>query len=185
MPVTIFFGLLVLGVIICLSSISHEKTRAIRMISGCILVILAFVTLILTFNMEKGIKARETSMVSEEITEYQLVTLQADDEISGSATRSYLEISEKTVFHFYYKTSKNGKEGFSPKTISSTDVFISETYEAPPMVREIQTTYAYTYTAFEKWWLQNLINDLVPYTKTSYEIYVPFGSIIETYNLTK
>ena len=182
MPILFLVGFLVLGIILCISSARHYKIKKIRMLLGIISLILGFSSMLFTFNLEAKVAERGASMISEEIVEYQLVSLQADTAISGNGSRFYLEVSEKTVFHFYYKTTKNGKEGFSPKTITSTDVFIDETYECAPFIREIKTTYDYQYTEFEKWWFQEYLTSLKPYTQTSYEIYVPTGSIIESYN---
>lgn len=136
-----------------------------------------------SISMEIKIKERGASAVSQETIEYQLVSLHEDTAISGSGGRSYLEISEKTVFHFYYKTNKNGKDGFAPKTINSSEVFIDETHESEPVILEIHTNYEYQFTKFEKWWLGDTIQ-LLPYTYVSYEIYVPAGSIVETYQFS-
>ncbi|MBQ8298746.1 MAG: hypothetical protein IJX99_02585 [Clostridia bacterium] len=182
MPVLIFLGLLLLGFF--LMKIGNGISKPI-VVLGIFSVILGITALFFTLSMEGKIRDRGTFVVSKETVEYELVSLQADTEISGSGTRSYVEISEKTVFHFYYKTTKNGKNGFSPKTITSSDVFIDETYEGAPLIREIFTTYDYRYTKFEKWWLQDYITGLDPYTKVSYEIYVPAGSIVESYKFTK
>lgn len=182
MPIIIFFGLLILGIFICISGFNQEKFKKLFITVGIFVALLGFATLSFTFSMVDEIENRGAYAISEEIVEYKLVSLQADTEISGSGTRSYLEISEKTVFHFYYKTTKNGKEGFSPKTITSSNVFIDETYEGAPFIREIYTTYDYHYTDFEKWWLQDYLSGLDPYTMVSYEIYVPTGSIVENYN---
>lgn len=149
-----------------------------------ILVLICFIACFcLSFTMEQQIKERGAIATSQETIEYQLVSLHEDTAISGSGRRSYIEISEKTVYHFYYKTQKNGKDGFAPKTITSNEVFIDETYEeSAPVILEIRTTYEYQFTKFEKWWVGELIS-LQPYTYVSYEIYVPTGSIVETYQL--
>ena len=182
MPVIIFLCLIIPGIILCIRSAHHFRIKRLPMTLGIILILLAFSALVFTFTLEGKIGAREPIMTAEETIEYELVSLQADTEIAGNGTRFYLEVSEKTVFHFYYKTTKNGKEGFAPKTITSHNVFISETYETAPIILEINTTYDYPFTEFEKWWFQEYLHDLNPYTITSYEIYVPAGSIIESYN---
>ena len=181
MPVMIFFISIVSGIILCISSARHYKIKKIRMTLGIFLVILAISALIFTFNLETEIGQRTHVIIHEETTTYELVSLQTGTEISGNGSRHYLEVSEKTVFNFYYKVTKNGKEGFAPKTIVATDVFIDETYESAPIILEIQTTYAYPFTEFEEWWFQDYLHGLDPYTVASYEIYVPAGSIIETY----
>lgn len=134
-----------------------------------------------SFFMVQQISERGAIAVSQEIIEYQLASLHEDTAISGSGRRSYIEISEKTVYHFYYKTQKNGKDGFAPKTITSTEVFIEEIYEdSTPVILEFHTTYEYQFTKFEKWWIgENIMVD--PYTYVSYEIRVPAGSIVESY----
>ena len=182
MPIMIFLALIIPGIILCISSAHHYRIKKVRMTLGIILLILAFSTLIFTFNIETEISQRTPFVLSEETTTYELVSLQTDTEISGTGSHHYLEISEKTVFNFYYKTTKNGKEGFAPKTIMTTNVFIDETYESAPVILEIKTTYAYPFTEFEEFWFRNYIHNLDPYTVTSYEIYVPAGSIVETYN---
>ena len=181
MPVIIFLCLIIPGIVLCIRSAHHYRIKKVQMTLGIILIFLAFSALIFTFTLEGKIGDREPTIISEETVEYELVSLQTDTEISGNGTRFYLEVSEKTVFHFYYKTTKNGKDGFAPKTITSHNVFISETYETAPIIIEINTSYGYPFTEFEKWWFQEYLHDLNPYTITSYEIYVPAGSIIESY----
>ena len=135
-----------------------------------------------SITMESEIKERDMILISEETITYELVSLRTDKEIVGHGSRYYLHIYENRVFDFYYKSTKNGIEGFEPGTIVADDVFIAQTVECPPVIIETIRTYDYSFTPFERFWFSETTT-FEPITHKSYDIYVPEGSILGSYEL--
>ena len=131
---------------------------------------------------ETEIKERDMILISEEKVTYELVSLRTDKEIVGHGSKYYLHIYENRIFDFYYKSTKNGNEGFEPGTIVADAVFIDETIESSPVIIETIQTYDYSLTPFERFWYSKT-KTLEPVKHKSYDIYVPEGSILGSYEL--
>lgn len=170
------------------SSNYYLPRRPALPVVGFVLILAASYCLGSVFILKDDIKEREQVITSEETLVYQLVPFNfasSEYEIEHSETNSsyYIRFFEEDKFHFYYKTKQNGVDGFTPETIRSNNVFISENYEGTPMVVKTTTLYEFPITKFEKAWLgSNSILTLRSKTIILYEIYVPEGSIIETFS---
>ncbi len=155
---------------------------------GFLLILVASYCLGSVFILKDDIKEREKVITSQESLAYELVpfnfaTSEVEIEHSDNQNSYYIHVYEHDQLHFYYKTKQNGNNGFSPKTIYSNNVFITEDYEGTPLILEITTVYEYPMDKFEKWWLNSSdIYTLRPTTIVKYEIYVPTNSIIETFD---
>lgn len=149
---------------------------------GFVFYIIAALIILCSLITETEIKERDMILISEEKVTYELVSLRTDKEIVGHGSKYYLHIYENRIFDFYYKSTKNGNEGFEPGTIVADDVFIDETIESSPVIIETIQTYDYSLTPFERFWYSKTTT-LEPVTHKSYDIYVPEGSILGSYEL--
>ena len=155
---------------------------------GYILILTASYCIGSLFIIKDGIKEREQVITSQETLAYQLVPFdfaysEYEIENTKQIATYYVRFFDEGKFHFYYKTTQNGVDGFAPETIWSYNVFISENYEGSPMITETTTVYNFPITDFERIWIgSDSIASLRTKTIKSYEIYVPTGSIIETTN---
>ncbi len=155
---------------------------------GYILILTASYCIGSLFIIKDGIKEREQVLTSKETLVYQLVPFNfasSEYEIEHSKSNSsyYIRFFEEDKFHFYFKTNQNGVDGFTPETIRSNNVFISANYEGTPMIIKTTSLYEFPITKFEKVWLSSdSILTLRSKTTILYEIYVPEGSIIETFS---
>lgn len=170
------------------SSENYLPRKSALPVIGFVLFLAASYCLGSVFILKDDIKEREKVITSQESLAYELVpfnfaTSEVEIERSDSKNSYYIHAYEHDQLHFYYKTKQNGNNGFSPKTIYSNNVFITEDYDGTPLILEITTVYEYPMDKFEKWWLNSSdIYTLRPTTVVKYEIYVPANSIIETFN---
>lgn len=183
MYILFFVVFLVLSIVMCFSefNISPKIDKVLNRLGFVFGIIAAFIILC-SMSTEKEIKERDMILISEESITYELVSLRTDKEIVGHGSRYYLHIYENRIFDFYYKSTKNGLEGFEPGTIVTDDVFLAETIECSPVIIETIRTYDYSFTPFEKFWYSGT-TDFELVTHKSYDIYVPEGSILGTYDL--
>lgn len=183
MYILFFLVFLGLGISMCFVefNISPRINKVLNSLKLVFLFIAAFI-FFSSFTMESEIKERDMILISEETMTYELVSLRTDKEIVGHGSKYYLHIYENRVFDFYYKSTKNGMEGFEPGTIIADDVFIVPTIECSPVIVETIRTYDYSFTPFERFWFSQTTT-LEPITHTSYDIYVPEDSILGSYEL--
>lgn len=179
--------LAVIGIVLLFGSSNYYLPRKpILPILGFLLILVASYCLGSVFILKDAVREREQVVASKETLAYQLVPFDfalSEYEMEDSAQISsyYVRFFDENKFHFYYKTSQDGVDGFTPETIHSYNIFITENYEGSPMITKTTTVYEYPVTKLEELWLSSdAVKNFGRKTITSYEIYVPEGSIIET-----
>lgn len=181
--------LAVIGIVLLFGSSNYYlPRRPILPILGFLLILVASYCIGSVFILKDAVKEREQVVTSKETLAYQLVPFdfalsEYEMEDSTQISSYYVRFFDENNFHFYYKTSQDGVDGFMPETIHSYNIFITENYEGSPMITKTTTVYEYPVTRFEELWLSSdAVKNFGRKTITSYEIYVPEGSIIETAN---
>lgn len=187
--------LYLIGSFLCIFT-NHRQRRANVLIAtgvGCL--IYATFVISCAFSLKDNIKQRNFE-ITETQTIYELVPIKAlvlSDEQSISTSENgvykevlyYIEHSVSDNYNFYYKTTQNGVDGFTSGLIiveSNDDIFITTAFEGTPTIIATTEIHEYPISKFERIWLStNDISSLQSVTKTHYKIYVPEGSIIETF----
>ena len=184
--------LAVIGIVLLFGNSNYYLPRKpLLPVVGFVLVLVASYCLGSVFILKDAIKEREQVITSKETLAYQLVPFdfalsEYEMEDSNQITRYYVRFFDENKFHFYYKTNQDGIDGFAPETIHSYNIFITENYEGSPMITKTTTVYELPVTKLEELWLSSdAVKNFGRKTITTYEIYVPQGSIIETANSKK
>ena len=166
---------------------THRQTRRNRFFAriAILLILVPIILLGYASAREVEIQKRGRNFTFGEENVYELVALTYDNQLSEKNKPSYVEVSGKRIFHFYYKVIKNEMECIESRTIESDDVLIIQTNKCKPMVIETIRIYEYELTDFERSWFyeSEIAEKFPPEIQKSYEIYVPVGTIVENYNL--
>lgn len=171
-------------ILIGLGDKSYPRKPALIALGAMMIVFMGF-CIGITFTLKDTVLEREKIVTAKNTEAYELVPFEfatsgKEFELSENANSYYIHVFESQYIHFYYKTKQNGVNGYSPETIFSNNVFITDNYEGTPMILKITTTEEFPMDGFEKWWLGKDIHTLQPQEIVRYEIYVPEGAIIET-----
>lgn len=144
-------------------------------IGTCILSAIGFICL---FALAKI--AAWSYQETEQTASYELVSLQDNSQISGYGSGNlfyvYASIDTEEVYTYYYKFN----DGFKKGKINSDNVIIYEKDNCNPLILE--------YTTYTKGKMNGILRAILAfgYPNTSekhYEIYVPKGTILQTFNL--
>jgi len=141
----------------------------------CIFLAIGFVSI---FSLVKI--AAWSYQETEQTASYKLVSLQDNSQISGHGSGNlfyvYASIDTEEVYTFYYKFN----DGFKKGKINSENVIIYEKDNCNPLILE--------YTTYTKGKMNGFLRALLTFgfpnrSEKHYEIYVPKGTILQTFNL--
>lgn len=117
---------------------------------------------------------------TERTAEYELVSLQDNSQISGSARGGlfyvYASMDTDEVYMYYYKSG----DGYRKGKITSENVIIYEQENCTPTIVE--------YTTYTKVNMNGILEGILSFClfrdeEKSYEFYVPKGTVVQTFSL--
>lgn len=180
--VLIFGGitLAILFFIILLSDCFSDDRDEEIIHGGLIFIAICILASLVGYGGIKGIDMLSYTEV-EQTNSFELVSLSDDSQVSVRKSGAYcyiIAVETKEVYSFYYKVNDNG---FARKTVNANDTIIYEQENGTPCVIE--------YTTYTKNKMNGILRTILAFgyggerQKNSYEIYVPKGTIVRTFEL--
>ncbi len=148
--------------------------------AGLICIAICILASLVGYGGIKGIDMLSYTEV-EQTNSFELVSLSDDSQVSvkrGGAYYYIIAVETKEVYSFYYKVNDNG---FARKTVNANGTIIYEQENGAPYVIE--------YTTYTKNKMNGILRAILAFgyggewQEKSYEIYVPKGTIVRTFEL--
>ncbi len=146
--------------------------------SGICLIICVVIFFVSTFCLAAILA--QSYQETEKTAEYELVSLQDNSQISGSARGGlfyvYASMDTDEVYLYYYKSG----DGYRKGKITSENVIIYEQENCTPTIVE--------YTTYTKINMNGVLEGILSFckfreTEISYEFYVPKGTVVQSFSL--
>lgn len=175
-----FGGSFIVGIVAFVFLIANLIVRdwkdALHSVIAIIICVVAF--FVSAFGL--GAIGSKSYQETEKTAEYELVSLQDNSQISGSARGGlfyvYASMDTNEVYMYYYKSG----DGYRKGKITSENVIIYEQENCTPTIVE--------YTTYTKINMNGVLEGILSFckfreTEKSYEFYVPKGTVVQSFSL--